>query len=77
MQTVNHLDMDGETLRKENKDEKEKNEKLFNKYKILEDEFDLLRIEHKKIAEHCKFLEQINGIEDKCESNDCSDTINI
>ena len=77
LQTVNQLDIDGETLRKENKDEKEKNEKLLNKYKVLEDEFDLLRIEHKKIVEHCKFLDQIKEIEDKCESSDCSETINI
>ena len=72
LQTVNDLDRDGETLRKDNKAEKEKNEKLLNKYKVLEDEFDLLKIEHKKIVEHCKFLEQINGIEEKYESSDCS-----
>ena len=49
-------------MRKDNKGEKEKNEKLLHKYKVLEDEYDLLKIEHKKIVEHCKFLEQINGI---------------
>ena len=51
--------MEGECLRKENRNEKEKNEKILSKYKILESEYDLLKIEHKKIVEHCKFLEQI------------------
>ena len=69
---MNDLDRDGETLRKDNKDQKDKNEKLLSKYKALEDEFDLLKIEHKKIVEHCKFLEQLNGIEEKYESSDFS-----
>ena len=56
--------MDGECLRKENRNEKEKNEKILSKYKILESEYDLLKIEHKKIVEHCKFLEQIVGIKE-------------
>ena len=76
LQTLNILDRDGETLRKDNKDEKEKNEKLLHKYKVLEDEYDLLKIEHKKIVEHCKFLERINGIAigEKFESSDCSES---
>ncbi len=43
---------------------------------ILEDEYDLLKIGHKKIVEHCKFLEQINGIAivEKFESSDCSES---
>ena len=56
--------MDGECLRKENRNEKEKNEKILSKYKILESEYDLLKIEHEKIVEHCKFLEQIVGIKE-------------
>ena len=56
--------MDGECLRKENRNEKEKNEKILSKYKILESEYDLLKIEHKKIVEHCKFLEQIVEIKE-------------
>ena len=52
-------------MRKDDEDEKEKNENLLREYKVLEDEYDLLKIEHRnnKIVEHCKFLEQKNGVE--------------
>ena len=71
-QTVNHLDLEGDTLRKDNKAEKQKNEKLLVKYKILEDEFDLLKIEHQRILDHCKLLEQMNSIQGNHESIDCT-----
>ena len=57
------MDLDSEQLRNQNLEEKEKYDKLLDKYKSLVEEYDQLKIEYEKIVEQCNFLEHIVDIE--------------
>jgi len=60
---LNKLQLEEETLLKMNKEQRDKYNQLLQNYKKLNVDYDTLKIEHEKILQQCKFLEEIVKIE--------------
>ena len=57
------MQLEEETLLKMNKEQRDKYNQLLQNYKKLNVDYDTLKIEHEKILQQCKFLEEIVKIE--------------
>ena len=57
------MQLEEETLLKMNKEQRDKYNQLLQNYKKLNIDYDTLKIEHEKILQQCKFLEEIVKIE--------------
>ena len=58
------MQLEEETLLKMNKEQRDKYNQLLQNYKKLNVDYDTLKIEHEKIFQQCKFLEEIVKIEE-------------